>query len=219
MKKSHLVFLVMSLASLVFSTLALGDWAEIPAEDYSMKAPPRVGSAAYKKDFEVLLAHQEGDREEACELARTQPFATYEEFYFGSSLLSRKEYDESEDLVTRAMKYSIKIAGVFKGQYTRPRPYDADARIIPCARKPGGSRAYPSSHAAAGVVSACVLAAIYPEQAAQLKAYGKYLGDVRFMIGVHHPSDVAAGQKLGKDICAKILRDADFKAEVRELKN
>jgi hypothetical protein len=33
---------------------------------------------------------------------------------------------------------------------------------------------------------------------------------------VHFPTDVAAGQKLGRDICAHLLRDENFKARLRE---
>ena len=51
-----------------------------------------------------------------------------------------------------------------------------------------------------------------------MKKYGKYLGDIRFIVGVHHPSDVAAGQKLGQDICKRLLRNADFKEEIEALK-
>ena len=218
MKKLNVIFTAAILFALSFSFPAIANWDSISSEEYEMDDPPAKGSAAYKRDFEILLKHQNSDREEACELAKSQVYGTYEEFFFTSTLLSRKEYDRAEDLVTRAMKYTVKISGEFKGEYSRPRPYNADSRIKPCARKPGGSRSYPSSHAAAGVVGACVLSAIYPDIASEMKDYGKYVGDLRFIVGVHHPSDVKAGQDLGSAICNRLLKNSSFKKELAELK-
>jgi membrane-associated phospholipid phosphatase len=112
-----------------------------------------------------------------------------------------------------------KIASVFKDKYARPRPYAEDQRIQPCAPKSGGTLSYPSSHATEGAVDACVLGQIFPDRAAKLTDYGQYIGELRVIAGVHHPSDVAAGQTLAAAICGRLTQESDFNAEVAKLKN
>ena len=96
----------------------------------------------------------------------------------------------------------------------------ADFTVPPrLAPKPGGATSYPSSHATEGAVDACVLGLIFPDRAAQLTGYGRYVGDLRVISGVHHPSDVAAGPELAAAICGRLVQESDFNAEVAKLRS
>jgi membrane-associated phospholipid phosphatase len=110
------------------------------------------------------------------------------------------------------------VAGVFKKEYARPRPYDENDKIRPCADKPGGATAYPSAHATEGAVDACVLAQIFPDRAQKLTDWGQYVGQLRVISGVHHPTDVAAGQALAASICSWLLEQGDFNVAVSKLR-
>ena len=47
---------------------------------------------------------------------------------------------------------------------------------------------------------------------------GRQIGWNRVVGGMHHPSDIAAGRVLGQAIARALLRDADFKAQLEEVK-
>jgi hypothetical protein len=109
-----------------------------------------------------------------------------------------------------------RIVNVFKAKYARSYPFVAySAKIHPCVPTTGGttSFSYPSGHTTGGIVSACALAVIFPDQAADIWKHGEYQGDLRVIIGRHYPTDVKAGKRwvrpfarcLGKiqNLCAK----------------
>jgi len=68
-------------------------------------------------------------------------------------------------------------------------------------------------------VGACILAKVFTYKKAEIIEYGDFLGELRVTVGVHHPSDVDAGQKLGREICARILQEGDFQRELKKLKD
>jgi hypothetical protein len=41
----------------------------------------------------------------------------------------------------------------------------------------------------------------FSDRKEKLLEYGEYLGELRIISGVHHPSDVNAGRSLGRAIC------------------
>jgi hypothetical protein len=42
-------------------------------------------------------------------------------------------------------------------------------------------------------------------------ARGRLIGDDRYIAGMHYPSDVEAGQKLGEEVAHRLLENRDFK--------
>lgn len=211
---THNVGLVWALA-LTLSVSALADWTDVDQDNFLLDSPPEAGSNEYKKDYVELHRLQENrdDDGEDCKLSRKQKWPAFATFYGKESPLTRAEAKESKDLINKVIRVAVKVCGPFKKQYERQRPYDVDEKIVPCVEKPGGSTSYPSSHAAAATASACVLAKLYPAKKAELLEWGKYLGDLRKIVGVHHPSDVVAGQRLGNDVCEVLLADEEFKEE------
>jgi acid phosphatase (class A) len=208
-------FLFLCALCLFITTPSPAAWTNIQPNEFRMAPPPKPGSDPYKKDFQELHRWEKERKDSQCDFAAAQRFPTLEAFYGSSTgLLTEKEYSKAEDLLERVFKFSDKISSFFKRQYRRERPYDADETLTPCIDKPGGSTSYPSGHATLAAVGACVLAEIYPDKADTLKKKGAYYGQLRFIVGVHHPSDVAAGQKLGADICSRLLSEEDFVQEM-----
>jgi acid phosphatase (class A) len=104
-----------------------------------------------------------------------------------------------------------------KKKWGRLRPNLADPRIHPCV-KLETNPSYPSGHAAQGIIWATILSEIYPEHRDELMARGEQIGTDRVMAGVHYPTDVEAGQELGKAIAAKLLENEDFQVALERAK-
>lgn len=198
---------------------AHADWTKVGPKEFSMEDFPEEGSAEYKKDFVTLLKYQDERGDKDCDLASHQKYPKFEAFFGESAdIFSDEELAAVSPLLTKVTKVGDRISEYFKHQYERERPYNEDKRIKPCADKPTGSLSYPSSHAAIAALDACVLGELFPKRAGKIKSYGKYLGDLRAIIGVHHPSDVKAGQKLGQDICDNLLEDETFQEDLKAVK-
>lgn len=202
-----------------FPLISFADWRKVSSDSFSLDPPPTKGSALYEKDFDALFRYQQTRSKESCRLASRQEHPTFEAFFANeeSPLLS-SEADVSKELVSDVMALTIRISGYFKAQYGRKRPYGENPEIEPCVRKVSGAKSYPSSHASSAMAGACVLAKIFPAKREDLLEYGKSLGELRVIVGLHHPSDVKAGQDLGMAICKFLLQDSDFQRELSDIK-
>ena len=97
----------------------------------------------------------------------------------------------------------LPIYVVLKNTIKRDRPCEAlafDAYIVPSDKF-----SFPSGHAAAAFVFAGLVAFFYPFFA--MLAYGLAImvGASRVLLGVHYPSDIAAGAVLGMVCCTFAL--------------
>lgn len=90
---------------------------------------------------------------------------------------------------------------------------DAVDRVRPPARLPEieplvsvpSSAAFPSGHAATGFAAALILAVSLPRHAAAFVALAGAIAFSRLYVGVHFPSDVAAGAVLGLLVATGLL--------------
>ena len=67
---------------------------------------------------------------------------------------------------------------------------------------------YPAAHACYSTASAVVLAHLFPSDVASLAAPARESGDSRVWAGIHFPSDVAAGQQLGRQVALRAIERA-----------
>jgi acid phosphatase (class A) len=215
--KFKVSFVIVCFLFLSSQATALADWSKVASKDFTVENYPAEGSPENKADYDELLALQRNRSEKDCALATKQKYPDFKIFFGDSGLLAADEIETVLPLLNRVAKLSERVTDYFKHQFERPRPYDADKRIHPCAVKPTGSLSYPSAHASSAALDACVLAELFPNRAKKIVEYGSYLGDLRAISGVHHPSDVAAGKQLGKDICEYLLGDESFQADLKEV--
>lgn len=196
---------VLVAAFTLLAAAAYADGVGLPSTEFSLPSPPRPGTQAFRKDFDVLHWWQRNRDEKACALARSQESHTVEAL-FGPSVgpLTANEFRWARTRLEKAFEVTARVSRYFKDKFRRVRPYDTDPSLTPCVKKPGGQRSYPSTHAALGGVGACVLARLYPAKAKRIQDYGAYIGKLRVIAGVHHPSDVAAGQSLARQICERL---------------
>jgi len=189
------------------------DWQSI------VPAPPAESSPQYKRDIDAVLQWQEKRSKD--EIARCEAEAPGTGFFFANVLgkwFNAKSLPYTAELLSQVNTDTNSISEAAKRRWKRPRPYQADARVKPCIGLEN-TTSYPSGHATRGIVWATVLAEIFPEHRDELLAKGKQFGDDRVIAGVHYPTDVAAGQKLGAAIAEKLLAHPDFQTDLQRAKD
>jgi hypothetical protein len=186
------------------------DWQKL------LGGPPRVGSDEEKTEIAKLLEWQ--DKRTQTEIDRCTSEEEANPFIF-SDVLGDKFNEKDLPLTATLLK---KVQGDIKGitdlakkKWARKRPPIVDDRIKPCVKiEENGS--YPSAHAVRGVVWSRILAEIFPEKKERLLKRGLQMGEDRVIAGIHFPSDVAAGQKLGDAIADKLLADPEFNEALKQ---
>lgn len=97
----------------------------------------------------------------------------------------------------------------------RLRPYLSHPELKPCL-PPEAGYSFPSGHATWYAAAAELLADLVPERRERLLDVGSHGGASRTMCGVHYPSDVDAGQRLGRAAAAQILLSPSWQAFRRQ---
>lgn len=182
-------------------------------------APPVKDSAEWLSDFEEIFRLQKVRSIEDCQrAAKSAASISLETMFGGEGLLTAQELKHwrefFEEKIFIDTGYFMVIA---KGLWKRPRPYVSDNKVIPCI-KLESSLAYPSGHAAISWTYARVLSHIYYERTLAFTKRALEIGHERILGGVHHPTDIAAGQKLGEAVFQKLLINKKFQAELSRLK-
>lgn len=103
-------------------------------------------------------------------------------------------------------------AKVFKNHFMRKRPYVTDSSINTCvAPEQGGEYAsYPSGHATMGFSMGVILANLIPEKGTAIMDRANLYAENRLICGVHHRSDIIAGQVLGTIVAVQLMQNGDF---------
>jgi membrane-associated phospholipid phosphatase len=95
-----------------------------------------------------------------------------------------------------------------KFAYWYPRPAQMDASLAPLFPAPNFP-SYPSNHSTFSTARSEVLAYLFPDRAAAIRALGKEAGDSRIWAGIHFEMDNQAGVTLGASIARKFIAWAD----------
>lgn len=119
---------------------------------------------------------------------------------------------ETGGTIAAAELTGLGASEVLKRLFQRPRPYLEDAQI----RTPNGlepSDSFPSGHASLAFAWATILASDDPVLSIPAYALATGIGFSRVYLGLHHPTDVAAGAVLGigSGLAVLSVRDALWK--------
>lgn len=215
----HFIRSAFGLSLLLIALSSSAGWKEAKPQDFQVEDPPIEGSVQDEEDHKQLLKYQQERTDAQCDLAQKQWVPSFDVFFKNSGILDKSEASQAKALVSQVMGFTEKVSSYYKKLFKKERPYDRFSDVHPCITKPAGNKSYPSFHAAAGAVGACVLAEIYPAKAQALESYGNLVGELRVIAGVHHPTDVVTGQKLAKDICEYLKGQPDFISELEKIQN
>ncbi len=229
---TRILFIAAFGISISLSAKSSDDWYKIPPEDFQsfIQNFPQPGSEPYQQDYETLLKLQSTRSQEECQLGRYLKWPNFASLFAKDKpeylddhllpvdfddLLSKSEIEKYKPLMNRVLRFSSKVTRHYKTLYARDRPSRINSHIKPCAEVPEGKKSYPSSHTAKGALLGCLFSEKFKtlgnhERAEKFLEYGEYMGDLRAIIGVHHPSDVVAGKSIGYAICDRLLRDESF---------
>jgi acid phosphatase (class A) len=114
-----------------------------------------------------------------------------------TATLLKNVLDDAEGVVKPAKKH-----------WDRVRPFRQDPDDVKLQTDNPGevpaatSASYPSGHGTDGIIFALVLSDLAPQLKDKLMARGIQYGDDRVVLGLHFPSDIAAGRALGESFYA-----------------
>jgi membrane-associated phospholipid phosphatase len=188
------------------------DWAAFLGEF------PPLGSAASGVDVGILLWLQ--DTRTRADLTRAGDEVSVRPGLFTAATgvdLTQGGYPHTQALLEAANRDLHDLVHALKHRFGRLRPFVADPRIRPGVPAPHGF-SYPSGHAAWGALEAALLARLLPTQGVAILERGHQVGNDRALGGVHYPTDVEAGQRLGTAWTEAWLRDPDRRRQLEEAK-
>ena len=199
------------------ASLYLSDAQVQEAVDF-LPAPPVAGSPEYIEDFKKLHALQESRTETQCAMAALEaPLKMPMPFLEPMGPLVQSELPAWNNFASILYTEVKPILKATKTKWGRARPYLTDPSLTPCVEKED-SFAYPSGHATLGELYGKVFAFAYPAQSEVFLWRAKTYGQDRVLGGVHHPSDVKAGQAFADHLFDLLIQNENFKAELQKLK-
>jgi undecaprenyl-diphosphatase len=122
-------------------------------------------------------------------------------FVYGSSAWNATAHMAVTGAVTLLLYKSIKSRAV------RERPYITHAAIH-CVSAPLDRYSFPSGHTMHAVAFAIVMLRYFPEWSSVLVAFASLVALSRVVLGLHYPTDVAAGALLGAAVAFTSLEAA-----------
>ncbi len=108
-----------------------------------------------------------------------------------------RDFPRTEAVLDQARQDLLPILQSLQATFDRPHPYVLYTGLQPAVPLVSGP-SYPSPNATLGTVFAEIIAQYDKADVNALRTTGKLLGTDRVLGGVHYPSDVDAGQRLGK---------------------
>jgi len=178
-----------------------------------VQPPPAPGSPEDLGDLAELKRWQAVRTNDQCAAAWLQEDAGYEAFFGAVSPFARPAPDNVAKIFQRVRIDAASVMYLLKRKYQRPRPYLRDINIMPCVEKED-SYAYPSGHSTVARVFGLMLSELRPAQASVFMAYADQAALNRVIGGVHHPTDTAAGKRLGDEVFKALKEDKNFRSDM-----
>lgn len=181
--------------------------------------PPAAHSPYSDGELQIILAAQADASEESRKRAIAEDamkVSIFAETLEPSFKLAEKP--KTAALIKQIERDSAVITSSAKKIWNRARPFVQDPNIKPLIAEPPTSGSYPSGHTTRAAIWSETLVLLAPEKADAIRARARLIGLDRIILGVHFPSDVAAGNALGKAIVEKMKESAEFQRDLEEAK-
>lgn len=178
---------------------------------------PAPGSPQDRADFTELHAWQAKRTPGQCARAKSEGEAYFEQFFGQLKPFPAPLNEESEAFLLRVREDASTAITILKERNSRLRPYLTDKELSPCLGRAGG-KAYPSGHATLARLYALILTELMPLRRSEFMARGDEAALDRVIGGVHHPSDIEAGKRLGDILFNRFMDNAEFRANLEKLR-
>jgi len=172
-------------------------------ESLLLPAPSLNGT---KEDLAILKFTQESRSPETV-IAQYAFLSNQNIFAFDAAMGANLEKDAPTFSKCMAAFYGDSVNDVedhFKDLIKRDRPFVHHSDIKPCLPLES-SFSYPSGHATFYALTSELLSGVKPDLKERLQEVGKEGVYARVIGGVHYPSDVEGGRKLGRAAAEKIM--------------
>lgn len=119
-------------------------------------------------------------------------------------------------LMAKVFHDADSVAEQVKARARRPRPVGDDPDRNSCQRVNAAARAsasYPSGSAAVAAAYAEAFARLEPERAEAVRRIGREIGISRLICAMHYPSDVEAGEAIGRAVVAEAFMTPSFRSD------
>ena len=186
--------------------------------DMQFQPAPAPGSPLDRADFMELRAWQAKRTPEQCARANAESEEYFQQFFGRLKPFAAPLPKESENFLLRVRQDSNTAVDLLKDRYGRKRPFRTDNTLSPCLGRIGGL-AYPSGHATLARVYALMLTELAPLRRSEFISRADEIALDRVIGGVHHPSDIEAGKKLGDLLFNRFMQNAEFRASIEKLRS
>jgi acid phosphatase (class A) len=184
----------------------------------SVPPPPAPGSAEDQADLAGDIAAEKARTPASIAEAKKDEHFSYALF---ASVYGDKYTEASAPKFIALLKDVQDVTRVVtdgaKDKFKRPRPYEAHPTEIH-ALFPAKGFSYPSGHSTGSYTQAVILGEIFPDKKQAFLDRAAQIAQSRVDAGVHNPSDIAEGEKLGKATAEVLLANADFQKELAAAK-
>jgi acid phosphatase (class A) len=184
-----------------------------------LSGPPAAESAQAKADAAEIEAWQKKRTEAECARAlRAEHIVLDSTFGAPDGPLSAADIKTLDPFLKDVHAEAAPIVSEGKRHWQRLRPFAALKDVQNCSEKGAvnPSYSYPSGHATLSRLYARVLGAVRPDQAKAFLARADQIAQDRVIAGVHFPSDIEAGKKLGDAIFDALMESDSFRKRVKE---
>ena len=131
--------------------------------------------------------------------------------------LGSAETPALDRLMARVFHDANSVAERVKARQARPRPIGDDPNRRACQVVNAAARnspSYPSGSAAVGAAYGEAFAALEPDRAEAARRIGHQIGVSRLVCAMHYPTDVAAGEEIGRAVAVEAVQTPAFQADV-----
>ena len=127
-----------------------------------------------------------------------------------------KDKPKTAAFIKQIERDSSVVTSAAKKIWNRPRPFVQDPGLRPLTSDVPTSGSYPSGHTTRAAIWSETLVLLAPEKADAIRARARLIGFDRIILGVHFPSDVAAGNALGKAIVEEMKKSGEFQKDLED---
>jgi len=185
----------------------------------SLPAFPSAGSVEQRADELTLLSLQQMRTKADCSRAASEVKTNLANFYGEpNGPLTAQQVKKLNPFFEEVRSDADFFLHKLKNERGRKRPFTYINGLEPCVAREL-TPAYPSGHATISRLYALILSDLYPADTKVLLKRSDVIANDRVLAGMHHRSDVVAGQALGERLYKEFEKSPDFKKELAELEH